>query len=247
MDIITKKPKAVFLDLDDTISSYDSVCDPAWQKCCEDFAAKHQPAFTWEELLESINHTRSWYWADPARHKKGRENLIAGRRDVVRYALAALEITDEDKVVELADHYTQLQDSLLALLPGSLKALKMLKDMGIRMAVITNGGSDIQRGKLKRFGITDFFEQVFIDSEVGFSKPDKRIFQYALDTMKLTPGDVWMVGDNLVWDIWGPKQLGIFTVWNDYKNKGLPEDSEIRPELTVGSILEMAEIIDRIQ
>ena len=31
-----KRPKVVLLDLDDTITSFDSVCHPAWKKSCED-------------------------------------------------------------------------------------------------------------------------------------------------------------------------------------------------------------------
>lgn len=238
-----KKPKAILFDLDDTISSYDSVCAPAWEKSCEAFVRKYNTAFTREELINSINHTRSWYWSDPIRHKKGRENLKEARREVVRYSLEALEVTNENLAMDLADNYTELHNSGIALLPGSKEALEMVKNMGIRMAVITNGGSEVQREKLERFGITHYFDKIIIDAEVGFSKPDKEIFLYTLKQLELNPEDVWMVGDNLVWDIYGAKQLGIYTVWNDYSKSGLPENPKVTPDLTVNSIYEMANIL----
>ena len=241
-----KKPKAILFDLDDTISSFDSVCAPAWEKCCGDFVQKYRTAFDRDELLGSIRHTQSWYWADPARHKKGRENLKEARREVVRFSLETLGIMKEDMAIELADHYTQMQDSMLSLLPGSKEALDMLKDMKIRMAVVTNGASAVQREKLERFGITEYFEKIIIDAEVGYSKPDKEIFQYAINQLELEPGDVWMVGDNLIWDIYGAQQLGIFTVWNDYRKKGLPDSPQATPDITVNSIYEMAKIIQTI-
>lgn len=238
-----KQPKAILFDLDDTISSYDSVCGPAWESCCRDFVQKNHTDISAEELLKSLDRSRGWYWADPVRSKEGRNNLRMARRDVVRIALKELGITREESVIELADQYTELQNSMLALLPGSREALELVKEMGIRSAVITNGNSAGQREKLDRFKVRDFFEEVFIDTEVGYSKPDKEIFQYALEKMALKPEEVWMVGDNLVWDIYGAQQLGIFAVWNDYRGKGLPENSRIVPDLIVPSILEMAELI----
>lgn len=244
MNKMIKKPKVILFDLDDTISSFDSVGEPAWEQCCAEYVQKNKPAFTKQELLKSIDETKTWYWADPDRHKKGRENLKEARRDVVRFALKKLQETKEEMVIELADHYTELQDSMIALLPGSKEALDRIRNMGIRMAVITNGGSAIQREKLERFHITDYFERVFIDTEVGFSKPSKEIFQYALNQMELGPEDVWMVGDNLVWDVFGAQQVGIYGVWNDYRNIGLPDKSEIVPDLIVNSIYEMAKLLE---
>lgn len=243
MDIKLIRPKAILFDLDDTISSFDSVCAPAWQSCCREFVHKHKPLFTEDELLTSINHTRSWYWSDPSNHKKGRENLKAARREVVRYSLEALGIMKEEMAIELADHYSELQNSMLSLLPGSREALEIIRAMKIRMAVVTNGASVIQREKLERFGITEYFEKLFIDTEVGYSKPDKEIFRYALEQLGLKPEEVWMVGDNLVWDIWGPQQLGIYAVWNDYRNQGLPDNSKIVPDLVIHSIYEMAKTL----
>jgi putative hydrolase of the HAD superfamily len=81
---------------------------------------------------------------------------------------------------------------------------------------------------------------VLIDTEVGFSKPDVRIFEIALQKLSLKPEDVWMIGDNLVWDIEPPQRLGMYAVWNDYRQKGLPENSAIIPDKTVGSIYELA-------
>ncbi|MDD3173092.1 MAG: HAD family hydrolase [Herbinix sp.] len=203
MDENLKRPKAILFDLDDTISSFDSVCMPAWEKCCDEFAEKYKTGIGSNELLDSINNTKKWYWSDPVRHKEGRENLKAARREVVRYSLDSLGIGNEAMAIELADHYTELQDSLISLLPNSREALNIVKELGVRMVVVTNGASKVQREKMERLGITDYFEKIVIDAEVGYSKPDKRIFKYALKQLQLTSKDVWMVGDNLVWDIWG--------------------------------------------
>ena len=236
-------PVAIFFDLDDTITTCDPICQPAWNMCCDEFVKKYAPPFTAKELYETIENVKSWYWADPIRQKTGRENLKEARREVVRYAMQKLHITDETLVCDLADQYTARHSSMIELLPKAKEALQMLQDKGIRMAVITNGGSATQREKLERFSITHYFEHIFIDSEVGFSKPDIRIYQHALEKMNLKPDQVYMVGDNLTWDVMGAQQAGIFAVWNDYDGSGLGDRDDVVPDMVVGSIYELAKII----
>ncbi len=235
-----KRPTAIIFDLDDTISSFDSVCQPAWIEVCDRFTATLQTRFTSKELFDSIHNVKREYWSDPARHKWGREHLIEARREVAKIALEKLGITEEAAANRLGDDYSATQDSKISLLPGSMEALERFRRMEIRMAVLTNGHSAIQREKLSRFGIMDFFEKVFIDSETGFSKPDTRAYEYALKTLDLPAKEVWMIGDNLIWDVKGAKDAGIYAVWNDYKGSGLPIDTKIIPDKIVTSIHELA-------
>ena len=87
MALANQKPKAILMDLDDTIVSFDSVSRAAWVKCCDEFAAVNPVRFSGEQLYRSISDVKQWYWADPVRHKKGRENLREARREVVSAAL----------------------------------------------------------------------------------------------------------------------------------------------------------------
>lgn len=235
-------PKVIFFDLDDTLTSFDSVSATAWDISCEAFISTKNPSFSKSNLLESIQKAKKWYWKDSEQNKWGREHLQAARREVVRLALEELGHTALTDSHELADHYMNLQDSLIAPLPGVQEALQTLKDMKIRMSVITNGRSDTQREKLDRFHLTDFFEKIIIDTEVGFSKPDIRIYEFALNEMKISANESWMVGDNLNWDIYGAQNAGLFAVWIE----GLAKSSEIQPDLTVPSIAQMTEIIKKL-
>lgn len=46
-------PKALFFDLDDTLSAFDSVCDDAWAACFAHFMQKYQPSFSLEALRDA--------------------------------------------------------------------------------------------------------------------------------------------------------------------------------------------------
>lgn len=229
-------PVAILFDLDDTLISFDGVTRQAWNECYEDFMARHRPGFSLDALREAVRAAGSWYWGDPVRHKTGREDIRCARREVVGIALATLGVEDRELVNDLADRYSDRHDELIHPYPNTLPTLDALKAAGVRLALITNGSSRGQRAKLTRFRLTDYFEHILIDQELGLGKPDIRVFEHALSLLKLTNRDVWMVGDNLVWDIEPPKTLGIHAVWHDWRRTGLPEDAKIRPDRIITDI-----------
>lgn len=128
---------------------------------------------------------------------------------------------------------------MICLFPNSIHTLAELQRKGIRMALVTNGTSKDQREKILRFGLEGFFEAIFIEEEVGFGKPDVRIYKQALEALKLQPQDVWMVGDNLIWDVQAPQSIGIHSIWNDYQGTGLPKGSSVMPDRIVNGINEL--------
>jgi len=233
-------PKAILFDLDDTIISFTSAKELAWERCCENFISTEIVTFQSATLLYKIYEMRKWYWSDPTRHVTGRENIKNAIRQIVICALEDLGYYDRDKSNQLADKHGILQDELLCLFDGVLEALQSLCDLNIRMAIIANGKSEIQRNKLDRFDLNKFFEHILIETEVGFRKPDIRIYELALEKLSLISDDVWMVGDNLIWDIEAPQKIGIYSIWNDFKREGLPVASSIIPNKIIDSISDLA-------
>ncbi|MFZ5352416.1 MAG: HAD family hydrolase [Bacillota bacterium] len=232
-------PKVIFFDLDDTIISFQGASDKAWQETCDRFVEELNLSFSSARLYENIRKEAKWYWDDPERHRIGRMDMNAARRDIVTRALKNLEHTNEADAAKITDGFIKLQSELVCLFPKSVHTLEKLREKGVRMALITNGTSLNQRGKLQRFNLTSYFEYILIEEEVGFGKPDERVYKLALELMKVSPEDVWMVGDNLVWDVDGAQRLGIYSIWNNYKKLNLPENSEIIPDRTIYSIDEL--------
>ena len=273
-----RMPKAVLIDLDDTITTFDLTSAPAWRESTEWFVKTYEPEFSVDGLIEKIQETKKWYWGDPDRHKRGRENLVRARREVVvealrRYAgecyfanpnwevarreseetapdVIANEYMAEERVrhaEEYAALYMKLHNERIRPMDGAVEALDVMKSLGLRLAVVTNGIAETQREKLERFGLTERFEFIFIDTEIGYSKPDPRIFEFALDKLQLQAEDVWMIGDNIRWDVGGPQQIGITGVWINSKQVVLPNSYEIAPELHCDSLLEVAKVLYAIK
>ncbi|WP_022881148.1 HAD family hydrolase [Gryllotalpicola ginsengisoli] len=84
---------------------------------------------------------------------------------------------------------------------------------GIRLALVTNGPSVVQRAKLEATGLADAFDAVVISAEAGVAKPEPRIFRTALDALGVAPGRAWHVGDSLEYDVAGAQAAGVRGVW----------------------------------
>ncbi|MFI6448502.1 HAD family hydrolase [Kitasatospora sp. NPDC050543] len=97
---------------------------------------------------------------------------------------------------------------------GVLDALNAVRTEGWRVVVVTNGGAEIQRAKLKSSGVADMVDAVCISEEAGARKPDRLIFETAAASVgrSLAQGG-WMVGDNAEVDVVGGREAGLRTVW----------------------------------
>ena len=67
--------------------------------------------------------------------------------------------------------------------------------------------------RLENFGIRKYIDLVIASAEEGVSKPDRRIFEIALERSGCKPENAVMIGDRIDNDIVPAKQLGMKTIW----------------------------------
>ncbi|MDJ0771074.1 MAG: YjjG family noncanonical pyrimidine nucleotidase [Ilumatobacter sp.] len=95
-------------------------------------------------------------------------------------------------------------------------ALAVLDQLAARasLALVTNGLSDVQRARIERLGLGDYFDAVVISSEVGVTKPRPEIFDVAFEQLgRPSKVSAVMIGDSLTSDIKGGAEYGIATCW----------------------------------
>ncbi|MYB50552.1 MAG: hypothetical protein F4X72_15015 [Dehalococcoidia bacterium] len=95
-------PKALLVDLDDTILDSDSHADEVWLEVCREFAGRLE-VVTPEELHCAVMDSRDWLWSDLERAPKGRLDLSQARRDILTRSLARLQISNPPVVGGMAD------------------------------------------------------------------------------------------------------------------------------------------------
>ncbi|MBI1213658.1 MAG: HAD-IA family hydrolase [Alphaproteobacteria bacterium] len=236
-------PKGILFDLDDTILSAYGRPDVAWRKVALEFAEQIGP-LTPEDLANRIGAEALEFWSDAARHKEWRTKLDEARRIIVSRAFSGIEerIAQTQELRDaIADRFTRLREEEMKLFPGASETLDTLRDRGVRLALITNGSGDVQRGKITRFALEHRFDHIQIEGEHGFGKPEEKAYLHALSSLGLGARDVWMVGDNLEWEVAAPQRLGIFAIWHDAYEGGLPADSKIRPDRIITRLPQLLE------
>lgn len=69
---------------------------------------------------------------------------------------------------------------------------------------------------LNKYGVTDFVDQVFLDADIGVSKPEKKFFDIILERTSQKKEKVLFVGDRIDNDIKPACQYGISPIWIQY-------------------------------
>ena len=97
----------------------------------------------------------------------------------------------------------------------TIPLMKVLRAKDIEAVILTNGPSDGQRAKFKTLGLSRYIQRIYISEEIGFSKPNRRAFEFVLRDLDAAVPDVLMVGDSIENDIDGAEQAGIKAVLID--------------------------------
>lgn len=119
---------------------------------------------------------------------------------------------------ETADDFMALFHELkMDYLKPNPAVVRMVKDLAAnhRLGIVTNGPADQQYHKVDNLQLSPFFpdETIFVSEEIGFSKPDARIFQRVLDHFSVEPNKALFVGDSWEADVVGAIDAGMDAVW----------------------------------
>jgi putative hydrolase of the HAD superfamily len=241
---MSQLPTAILLDLDDTILSAFGQAEGQWQRVIASFIehlAPHPP----DDVIAAIQAYSKHLWADQARHKHWRHRIGEARRHIVQNAFAQLcgksgrPVPPTEICDALADRFNELHEAELRMFPGAHETLDRLKELGVKLALVTNGAAAPQRRKVVRFALEHRFDHIQIEGEHGFGKPEEQAYRHAMAALGVTAEETWMVGDNLEWEVVAPQRLGIYAIWYDGYGVGLPPDSPVRPDRIIRSLPEL--------
>jgi putative hydrolase of the HAD superfamily len=150
----------------------------------------------------------------------------------------ALNIDDTAGAETMQVEYINVCPTKPHLVDGVADLLSQVSEK-YELHIITNGFDEIQSIKLKSGAIDHYFKEIISSGLVGFRKPDKRIFDYALEVAGAQAGESLMIGDNPVSDIKGAQLAGIDQVF--YNPNGLA--CPVTPTLEIKSMKELLEFL----
>ncbi len=139
----------------------------------------------------------------------------------VRNLIRDLDIeTDEKLVKELTGILENMRKSdRIKPYPKTLETLKMLKDRGFRLGIISNAIYHDFESLDMKYNLKSLFDVIVLSYEEGVIKPDPKIFKIALKRLGSSNSETLMVGDNLKDDVIAAEKQGIDGLLLDNENR----------------------------
>ncbi|MCC2277457.1 MULTISPECIES: HAD family hydrolase [Streptomyces] len=200
--------RAVLWDVDDTLFDYTGSDRAGALRHIEAegllsrYDTAEQALGLWREVME----------VQFARFLAGELGFREHRRERARAFLGA-PLGDREADAWFA-RYIAHYEAAWTLFPDARPALDALAPH-YRQAVLSNSGTRHQKRKLRALGVRRRFERVLCADRVGWPKPDPRAFHAACAALRLAPGEVVYVGDQLQGDAVGARDAGLHAVWLD--------------------------------
>jgi 2-haloacid dehalogenase len=112
-----------------------------------------------------------------------------------------------------------------------------------KIAIVTNGLTSVQRGRLEHSTIRGFISELIISEEIGAAKPQAAFFDVAFQRCgHPQKSEVLIIGDSLTSDIQGGVDYGIDTCWYNPAREAKPGGLSITYE-----VRQLHELLDLIE
>ena len=169
-------------------------------------------------------------------------------RDRVARTAALLGITAPTDVLDRFDE--EQRDAVvqhLAPMPGVHDTLRLLRERGIYVAVVSNADDDYLEPALERNGLTPLLDHWTSSEEADSCKPDARIYEYSLAKAARSAAETLFVGDSPAHDVAGARGVGMRSALIGEPGSVAPLSSglsAVAPDWHVRALLELVPIVD---
>ena len=223
--------KWILFDADNTLFDYDAAEQGALSSTFEEMG---RPLLAEQHAIyREINH-QNWL-----AFERGELTQAILRTRRFEQFLAALGLAEDP--VSVSGRYIFHLGNQTALVPGALEVVQSLYGR-VGMMILTNGLTDVQRSRMSQSEIGRYFSDIVISEEVGWAKPDPRIFEIANERMgRPDKSEVLMIGDSLTSDIQGGLDYGVDTCW--FNPGGRPNGLGREVRFEICRLVELLEIL----
>jgi putative hydrolase of the HAD superfamily len=233
------RPAAIIFDLDDTLIGRTGRVQDAWLEALAgvpELSERHPlPA-----IVAALDSARGRAWADAQRRAGPALDYAGARAALVADALQQLGFGDDPGLAErLVEGISSNTGRSSFLNEGALDVLVALNAAAIPLALLTNGESRTQRGKIERFALEPYFNYILIEEEIGAGKPFKEAYFKALEHLTCAAHDIWMIGDHLENDIAAAKRHDLRTIWFNPAGAAAPTEPGAKPDAVIAALPEL--------
>lgn len=226
------KYKHLFFDLDHTLWDFDANAAEALAELYIHFSLEQKGVITFDSFYTFYLEHNTLLWN---RYHKG---LITGEElkwKRMWRTLLEFKIGDEQLSKEMSEKFLEILPAKKRLFPDTLEVLDYLTEKNYSLHLITNGFEKTQWKKLKSSGLQHYFKEVITSESSNSIKPQKEIFDYALNKAGASLHQSIMLGDNLDADIQGAINAGMDNIFVNHINAS----TALQPTYTVTRLKEL--------
>lgn len=226
------KYELLLFDADETLFDFKMAEKQAFLKALEEYKLNVDK----EESLKLYSQINKHIWEEFERGE-----ITADRLRVERFERFSKKVEVDFDAVSFSKAYAKFLGEGAYLFEDSVEVIDYLSKK-YKLALVTNGLKDVQKSRISKTPLKDYFQELIISDEIKISKPDPRIFDYALDKLGYKDKSrVLMIGDSLTSDMQGGVNAGIDTCW--YNPNHLENKSGLSLTYEIHSLKELKEIL----
>lgn len=200
--------KAVFFDMDDTLFDFTASVRRALLKVKTEYGQVFSDPIDslLDEYMRILHELHGGVIT-------GRQTLADARLERFRRMLAARGLASDTNLLGpiercYREEYFRRADPV----PGALEVVARLAEH-VRVAVLTNHVRRDQLAKIDQLGFSPYLSDLITADMIGTTKPDRRMFETALERLNVQPSEAVMVGDSWPFDVLGACEVGLQAVW----------------------------------
>ncbi|MFC4101795.1 HAD family hydrolase [Paenibacillus xanthanilyticus] len=203
--------KAVLFDLDNTLLDRNTAFRAYAGQLVRTYAAYQDE--------EQAQQWTSWLIAADRQGYAPKKQLYAEMLQVI-------PMRDPHTTVEtLLKTWLETFSRHTVIMDGAVETLRRLRARGVKLGLITNGGSRSQQAKIDQAGFRPLFDAILVSDEVSIKKPDPAIFVLAITKLGVLPHHAVYVGDHPTNDVDAAVRAGLQAVWLRGKTPGEPKET----------------------
>ena len=153
-------------------------------------------------------------------------------------SLLEFKIADEALSKKMAQQFLNELPNRKNLFPYTIEILEYLITKNYVLHLITNGFESVQHNKLSNSNLTKYFKEIVTSEKANSLKPNKEIFEFALQISGADLNESIMIGDNIDADIKGAMNAGFDTVFVNH----LKVDVDVQSTYTIYHLKELEDI-----
>ena len=230
-----KQYRHLFFDLDHTLWDFDKNARVTLTEVYAAFELNKKVNAAFDDFYQKYLFHNQLLWD---RYHKGFISADDLKWKRMWRTLLDYKVADEPLARELSGKFLEVLPMQKEVFPHTFEILDYLTQKNYQLHLITNGFEKTQWSKLKHSGLDKYFKQVITSEASNSVKPNKEIFDYALNKAEASLQHSIMIGDNLDADIQGALNAGMDCIFVNH----IDAVTEIKPTHTVTHLQQLEDI-----